>query len=450
MALALALAAAGVGAAVTVKPLVVVALFAAPAVIALAFLAPVAHLTLYLMMTTVVGYELQHQLGSHLLPSDALLLTGLLRAIVVLSRRRLDPRRVALLLLMGAFVVGVLIQAVHGIRAGYNSSQVGDEARDLLGFGAVLIAMPMLDDARERSRLARGLLCVGLTLGFWGLTTWALGISFGENVDVGLRSSANFATSGAGQLHGGLYGYPVAVIMCATMLLAGQGGRGLGRAVLIATLVLNVVALLLTYERTFWLTTIVTLGFVVAKLGRGRRIRALAIILGTAVAGLGFLATVAPRDLSKIEARIMTLGQAQSDDSVRYRVVETGLVLRKVHAYPVAGWGLGDTLYWGQPWDQVPPKARWFSHNGYLWVAWKIGVVGAALLFAILAWAIASRASLDVVPWSRSLRVAAQGGLVVLMLSSVTFPSFNSLTITAVMGVLIGLCFMPRLKPSVS
>ena len=40
-------------------------------------------LTLYLLMTAVVGYALQHKLGSHVLPSDALLLTGLLRGAVV-------------------------------------------------------------------------------------------------------------------------------------------------------------------------------------------------------------------------------------------------------------------------------------------------------------------------------------------------------------------------------
>jgi O-Antigen ligase len=431
-----------IGAAATVDPRPVLLLFAAPALVALAFLAPVTHLTLYLWLTTVVGYELQHKLGSHLLPSDALLLTGLLRGAVVLMRRRLEPRRIALLAIMTLFMLGVLLQVVHGLQAGYNSSQVGDEARDLFGFGAVLMAMPMLDDPVERGRLARGLLIVGLTLGVWGLSTWALGITLGENIDVGLRSTAEFAVSGNGQLHGGLYGYPVVVIMSAAVLLSGRGGRW--RWLIAVTLAVNLVALVLTYERTFWLTTIVTLGFVVAKVGRGRRIRALAITMGTAVATIGLLATVVPHDLSKIEARILTLGQGQSDDSVRYRVVETGLVLHKVEANPITGWGLGDTLYWGQPWDQVPPKARWFSHNGYLWVAWKVGVIEALLLFGVLAWAIISRAPPDEDPDVRALRIAAQGGLLVLLLSSATFPSFNSFSITAAMGVLLAVCFMPR------
>jgi hypothetical protein len=160
---------------------------------------------------------------------------------------------------------------------------------------------------------------------------------------------------------------------------------------------------------------------------------------------LGLLATVSPRNFSKMEARVMTLGQVSSDSSVRYRVVETGLVLhQKVQANPVAGWGLGDTLYWGQPWAQVPPRAQWFTHNGYLWVIWKVGVIQALLLFALLASAIALPALPEADPGKRAMRVAAQGGMLVLLLSSVTFPSFNSITITSVMGVLLAICFMSR------
>lgn len=435
------------GAAAAVQPLIVLAPFGALALIAFAFLAPVTHLMLLLFITAVVGYSLQHRLGSHLLPSDALLLTGYLRASVTLMRRRLEPRRLAAVALMSAFAVATILQIYHGIHAGHNSSQTGDEGRTLLEFGTLLIAIPILDNPQGRRRLGRGLVVVGLILGVWGLAVWALGISFGENVDVGLRTTAGFAASGSGQLHGGLYGYPVAVIMAAAVLLAGQGGRGVQRWSLIAVLVVNMACLVLAYERTFWLTTLVTLGFVAVKMGRGRRLRAAVTILVTGLALLGVLATVFPADLTKIEARVLTLGQGASDNSVRYRVVETQHLLQKVKSQPLLGWGLGDTMYWGQPWEEVPPRANWFAHNGYLWIIWKVGVLQAALLFALLAWAVASPAPPEQDPAMRSFRVAAQGGLLVLLLSSMTFPSFNSDTITAVMGVLVAVCFMPRVRP---
>src|ERR1700759_2224506 len=79
--------AATVGAAAALKPPLVLAAFGFLALVVLAFRAPVVHLTILLVLTAVVGYTLQRRLGSHLLPSDALLLTGLLRAFVTLMRQ---------------------------------------------------------------------------------------------------------------------------------------------------------------------------------------------------------------------------------------------------------------------------------------------------------------------------------------------------------------------------
>jgi O-antigen ligase len=436
------------GAGAALQPKITLALAMGCALVALAFYAPTTHLMFLLFLTAVVGYQLQHRLGSHLLPSDAVLLTGLAAAFARLSRQRLEPRRIVVMCLITAFGIAAILQVVHGLRTGDNSSQSGDEGRALLGFAALLIAMSILDEPGGRERLGRGLIVIGLILGLWGLATWGLGISLGENVDVGLRQNAGFATSGHGQLHGGLYGYPVAVIMAATVLLAGHAGWGWRRWTVVAVLAINITCLVLTYERTFWVTTIVTLGFAAVKMGRGRRLRAAVIIVSSGMIALGFIATISPSTLTAMERRVLSLGQYSSDNSVRYRVVETGHVLDKIKAKPIFGWGLGDTIYWGQSWEQVPPRANWFAHNGYLWVIWKVGVIAAALLFALLVWAVAMRAPPELDPGRRTLRVAAQGGLVVLLLSSVTFPSFNSLTITSVMGVLMGICFMPALRAS--
>src|SRR5207248_2494392 len=136
---------AGTGAAL--QPLVTLAPFAALALVALAFLAPVTHLMMLLLTTSVVGYAIQHQFGSHLLPSDAFLLTGLLRAAVTLLRQRLEVRRLAVVALMSAFAAATVLQVVHGLATGANSSEAGAEGRVLLGFCSVLIAIPILNDA---------------------------------------------------------------------------------------------------------------------------------------------------------------------------------------------------------------------------------------------------------------------------------------------------------------
>jgi O-antigen ligase len=239
--------------------------------------------------------------------------------------------------------------------------------------------------------------------------------------------------------------------MSAGALLSGVCRTRIARLALGAVLATNLACLFLTYERTFWLTTIVALGFVIAKLGRGRRFRAVVACLIAALLLLGVLATAAPRDLTALRDRVLSLGEGSSDNSVRYRVVETNnLIATKIDPHPVVGSGLGDFLYWGQPWMQVPPRGTWFAHNGYLWMIWKTGIFVAALLFALLAWAVVARAPPEGRAFMRTFRTASQGGLLVLLLSSVTFPSFNSLAITAVMGVLMAVCFAPReRRPSV-
>jgi O-antigen ligase len=160
---------------------------------------------------------------------------------------------------------------------------------------------------------------------------------------------------------------------------------------------------------------------------------------------LGGLATAAPADLAAARERLVSLSQYSNDDSVRSRIVETRHVTSAIELHPWTGSGLGAVIWWGRPWQNVPPRFNWYSHNGYLWITWKLGIVGAALLFALLGWAAISRAPPNEDPSLRWIRVGAQTGLLVLLVSSITFPSFNSLSITVTMGVLAALALTPRL-----
>jgi hypothetical protein len=441
---ALAALAAILGVAVALHPLAVAVPVLGVLLVAFAFLAPVTHLTVLLVMTAVVGDELQSRYTGHILFSDALLLTGLLRAGVVMLGQRIEVRRLIAAGLVLVFMVGVLLQLVRGVRAGHDPSYAAAEARILLGFGALIIAMPIVADPLGRARLVRGLVVVGLLLGLWGLAQWSLGIAGSNATGAGVRTDADFAVSGSGQLHGGLYGYPVAVVMAAAALLAGACRSTVSRLVVAAVLATNLACLLLTYERTFWLTTTLAVLFVIAKLGRGRRLRAAVATLATAVLLMGMLATAAPSTLSTARDRMLSLGQASTDTSLRWRVVETGhLTSMKIEPRPLLGWGLGDFLHWGKPWLQIPPSSTWFAHNGYLWLIWKTGVLVTAFLLALLAWAVVTRAPPQGGDLTRTLRTGSQAALVALLLSSVSFPSFNNLAITAVMGTLLAICFAP-------
>lgn len=84
-------------------------------------------------------------------------------------------------------------------------------------------------------------------------------------------------------------------------------------------------------------------------------------------AGLLTLAAVAPGTLRTAEQRLFSIGQYQTDDSVRYRTVESGFIIDKIEQRPLLGWCLAVTIDWGQPWTLTPPEpAQSYTHVGYL------------------------------------------------------------------------------------
>jgi hypothetical protein len=156
---------------------------------------------------------------------------------------------------------------------------------------------------------------------------------------------------------------------------------------------------------------------------------------------IGAMAALAPGDLTAARERLLSVGSYGTDLSVRYRVTESRHVLDAIRAQPLVGSGLGATILWGRAYEQVQPTTESFAHNGYLWLAWKLGLAGAALVVLLLALALAARG-----PPHGSVTGALRGGakaaLLALLLGSITFPAFEALGITAVMGVLLALCLV--------
>jgi O-antigen ligase/polysaccharide polymerase Wzy-like membrane protein len=434
------------GAAVVVAPGLALAGLLLVVVLGLAFVAPLLHLSLLVLITLIVPYGIQNSLtGSLLLPSDILLLTALFRACIALLREPLDRRRTIAAGLFLVFLLVVGLQALHGFNFGRSSGQVGYEMRVLLGFGTVIIAMALTTDAERLRRLGWALLVIGLILGLWGLAQWLLGLQEINESGVGVREGISFTTQGRGQLQGGLYGFPVAAVFAFAAMVSAERRSVPARVLVVAVLMTNLLCILLTYERTFWVATVVGMIVVALRAGTIQRRRALFWGPAAALIVLAALATVAPGDLAAARERLVSLSQYSNDDSVRSRVVETRHVVHAIHLEPWTGSGLGALIWWGRPWQDVPPRSSWYAHNGYLWVAWKLGIPAALLLFALIGWAAVLRAPPNEDPSSRWIRIGAQTGLLVLLVSSITFPSFNALSITVTMGVLAAIALTPRL-----
>jgi O-antigen ligase len=452
----LMLAAGGVaivaGAAAAHEPKLVLGGAVAVAVLVLAFRAPVANLALLIFLTAVVPYGILNRFSvvggvdsPGLLFSDLFLLAGLVWAAFALASQPLDRRRYLTVLLMLVFLAIVVLEVLHGLRLGYGRSIVGQEGRVLLGLGTFLIALPLLSHMRSRERLFAALAVIAFALGAWGMLQWLGNFSFGLAGDVGVRSGVRLTSGGRGQLQGGAFAFPVAIIMCFAALTLGEIRSWFWRGMLIAALALNIASCLVTFERSFWLDTLAGLLFVLLFAAGKRRVRLLATMLAAGVFTVLALAVITPSTLTTAQQRLNSISSYSSDTSVRYRVVESGFVYDRIRAQPLVGSGLGASIFWGQPWAQVPPKTRNYSHDGYLWLAWKVGVPAALLLVGLLVSALFARSLRGEAELARAVRCGAQGAIAGLLVATITFPSFSQLSISPVIGLLLALAIAPSL-----
>jgi len=449
--LSAALIAASVGALAGARPAIAAALVGGALLLMLAFLAPVAHLLLLIFVTGIIPYGLQNRFavggggGSPgLLLSDLLLVGGLLRGGLILFTTPLERRQRLVLTLIVACLALALLQFVQGYRAGHDAGAAGLELRNLFGLGSAFIALPILLDSASRARLLKGLVLMGLALGLWGLAQWVLTIPFND-ADLGVRAGIDGTTQGRGQLQGGLFGFPVAIVIAFAALLA-TGARFVAqRRVLGLLLALNGASLLLTYERTFWASTVAALLIVGLQAPRSQRIKAIVAAPASLIVLLGAFAFIAPAELTAARERLLSASGPAGANSLRYRGVESRHVSEKIKASPVLGSGLGDTITW-RPFTDVPFSTEVYSHNGFLWAAWKLGIPAAVLLVLTLGLAIASRGRPRAVSSYGAVRTGAQAALAILLVANLTFPTLNGLSITAVMGVLIALCIAPSTR----
>ena len=379
-----------------------------------------------------------------MLVSDALLMAGLARTALVLLAMRLTRRELWAILAALSFIAIASLQFAHGLALGRSPSDVGAEFRVLLGLGGVvLLVIPILRDIDARRRLFVALLVLGLILGLWGIVQWTVDIPFASAGDAGLRAGILQTTSGRGQIQGGLFSFPVAIVLATAALTSGSVWRFGTRAVLVAVCVTCSVGLLLTYERTIWVSTAAALAIVALRASRRQQLKS---VLGGLVAVLvvfALLGTASPNTLGAARERLLSLGRYQSDNSLRYRVTESRFVVTEIRQRPVVGSGLAATIYWGRPWQQVPPESESFVHNGYLWIAWKLGLPALALLVGSLAFALLAPGPRTHDPELAWLRTGAKAALFALLLTSITFPSFTSLSASCVVGLLAALAWLP-------
>ncbi len=426
-----------IGAAAGLYPRYALALSAAALVFAFAFRFPVAHLLVLLFVTAVVPLEVQSRFGGAggAIPSDVLLLAGLVRAAVKLPHLPMDRRANRVLVLCLALLAAVAVQLVHAMLLGRPMSGVGAEARVLFAIGTALVAMPVVADRDGRARLLRGLVWLGIVLGLWGIAQFALHLRFDVPTDVYGDSTDSFHTAGRVV---GMYAFPLAALMALSVLACGAVRGTRARLALAAVVGLNLAAVVLTFERTFFIAFGAGLVVLLLRVGRRERTRLAVWVPAMVLATVIVLGATAPGVLGATAERLHSVKDYKSDPSVFYREYESRLVTDRIEAHPLEGSGLGATILIGRPNTNQPIQPRRYAENGYLWLIWKLGVLGATVVLALLAAAILCRPpSRD--PLERAVIVGAQASLFALAVATFAFPSWNQIAITPIIGLLIAL-----------
>ena len=436
-------------------PTMAIGLAGISAIVVLAFAAPVTYLGFYVFMTLIFPFSIQNTFGigggtgaAGLIVSDVLLMIGLARALIVLSRRPLRAAEAIGAAVTLAFLGLCMLHFVQGaFWSGNPLAEAGNDLRALLGYGALLVALPIVLDPTQHQRLLRAMVVIGLLLGLWGIIQWSGNVPYNEAAgDYGVRKGVRLTSSGAGQLQGGLYGYPVAVTLGFAALVSGEIVKRSTRILVAFIVALNGVDVVLTFERTFIVVTLFGCAVVALRAGHVQRWRALLLGPVALIAVLVPLAALSPESLTTARERLLSIGQYGSDDSVRYRLTESQHAIVEIKKHPWTGNGLGASIWWGRPENDVPPTVNYFIHNGYLWHAWKLGIPTALVLLLGILLAVLRPRKARGSPAFAATVTGAAAIVLGLLIASVTFPAITSRPITPVLGILLAMCLAPRLR----
>lgn len=307
---------------------------------------------------------------------DLLILFGLagvlLRFVAQDLRPRLpDPLTLPLLVLGLATVAGVATAYSTG------SVPIGELFHRSVEIGYLilipLLTVNVLRDPRALKIFAAGLAVLACLKGLSGLYA-SLG-GFGSNVEAEIASFLNPFPNLL------MLAFALGVIAALVRRVEIPGWMYVG-------LPIALLALLLSYRRSFWIAAILTIVLVVIIASR-RRGRAVVAIAAVALAlGLAATATITDSNDSASPSPIAERAQTLTPSGIgtnrgdRYRIDERRNVVENIKEHPITGVGLG------VEWEVHQPLAeahdRRYVHFAFLWYWLALGIFGAIAYLLLL------------------------------------------------------------------
>ncbi len=351
----------------------------------------------------------------------------------------LPSRSVTVLLLgvIGFALVGVV--TAHVLGSSPKLSLV--ELRPLLSY---LLVFPLVSGALSWRTFDHGL-CIALVSA--GVSA-CIAITMYVNGQGGVASF----TGGALRVQSTIYLMPLIALVWVPVVIAYARTARI-RAAALALAVLALGGVYFTFARGAWVALVLTSPMVLVLLPPHRRRRALRwllTILAVAVCAVfAFNAASAHRVANPLTAglkRFQSVGAFRSDESSRFRFAEWSEAGRQIERHPLTGIGLGNSITFTNPMYSTEYNtygytfSTYYIHNSYIWLALKLGLLGALVFVSLLArvcW-LAYRGYREASdPRARMVLLASLGSLFAILVLSATGPHLTVDNATPVVAGLI-------------
>ncbi len=210
---------------------------------------------------------------------------------------------------------------------------------------------------------------------------------------------------------------------------------------------LSAVGILLTFGRTTWGSVLLGMAVVVALLGVRNSGKMLMWSLVGAVLAFSTLIAVKPAMLDAFVARATSVGkEIEYGSSAAWRYYEAAQVMPQIAANPLRGLGLGAAYRAPARSDALPEQVR-YIHDGYLYLASKLGIPALALLLWCLGVVMAfswqgARTAHDA--RARGVHAAVCASVIGILLASITEPHLMRDSSLAFIGITAGIVVAMR------
>lgn len=335
-------------------------------------------------------------------------------------------------------VAVVLSLAVRDI----NPAHVLGETRDLLYLALLPVAVVILRQRDRQRRFVVSFVVLGCLFAVGQVLQGVFNIPvFGSQ---GISALETLGRQHDGTTRANTLG--LNVIVFSLLLTLGAHVLGLIRRGLFCLVGgLLFVGIVLTFGRTTYAAVLVCMGVVVWWLDAKKLPTFLCSLLLVVVVGAGMGLMLRPESFEAVYFRMTTIGEEINRGySAQWRFWEMEAMLPQLAKHPFVGVGLGAD-YKGGLGTALNPELNRYVHNGYLYMAGKMGLPALAC-FLLMMGSIAAigrrSAKRSDSPWSRVVGAASAAMMIRFLAASITEPHLMSdygVVVIAVAGALVTL-----------